>query len=119
MRRTSRRSTNGGLAGDWTIGSEQATGNASGDRIAFRFAARDLHIVLGPSPDRKPIRFRVTIDGKAPGVDHGADVRPDGSGIVTAQRLYQLVRQTESSRERRFEIEFLDPGVQAFAFTFG
>lgn len=107
------------LAGAWTIGAEHAAAAAAGGRIAYRFLGRDLHLVLGPAADHRPIRFRVTIDGKAPGADHGVDVRPDGTGIITEQRLYQLVRQADSNRERHFEIEFLNPGVQAFAFTFG
>jgi cytochrome c biogenesis protein CcdA/thiol-disulfide isomerase/thioredoxin len=107
------------LGGKWTVGSELASAEAAGTRIAYRFFGRDLHLVLGPSANRRPIRFRVTIDGKAPGADHGVDVKPDGTGIVAEQRLYQLVRQSGSIRERRFEIEFLDPGIQAFAFTFG
>ncbi|MCY1448257.1 hypothetical protein D9M71_649140 [compost metagenome] len=88
-------------------------------RIVYRFQARDLHLVLGPGPDGKPVRFRVTIDGKAPGDAHGSDVAPDGSGTVTEQRLYQLVRQPGEVAERTFSIEFLDPEVAAYAFTFG
>jgi hypothetical protein len=75
--------------------------------------------VLGPAADGKPIRFRVTIDGKPPGADHGMDTDADGNGTIDSQRLYQLVRQANGSGERLFEITFLDPGVQAFAFTFG
>jgi hypothetical protein len=75
--------------------------------------------VLGPDADGKPVRFRVTLDGKAPGADHGVDTDADGMGTVTGQRLYQLVRQTGTVQDRTFAIEFLDPGVQAFAFTFG
>ncbi|MBN9291850.1 MAG: hypothetical protein J0H36_12260 [Hyphomicrobium denitrificans] len=78
-----------------------------------------MHLVLGPSADKKPIRFRVTIDGKEPGDSHGFDVAPDGSGTVTEDKLYQLVRQSGDIRERTFAIEFLDPGVNAYAFTFG
>jgi thiol-disulfide isomerase/thioredoxin len=107
------------LGGRWTVGSEHASAETAGTRIAFRFRARDLHLVLGPSAGHRPIRFRVTIDGKAPGADRGVDVTPDGAGTVTEQKLYQLVRQAGPVRERQFEIEFLDPGVQAFAFTFG
>ncbi|BDB28840.1 cytochrome C biogenesis protein DipZ [Cupriavidus sp. TA19] len=108
-----------GLAGNWNVGEEKATLEQPNGRIIHRFHARDLHLVLGPGEDGKPIRFRVTIDGNAPGVSHGTDVAADGSGVVTAQRLYQLVRQREDVRDRTFAIEFLDPGVQAFAFTFG
>lgn len=90
-----------------------------GGRIVYRFHARDLHLVLGPGKDDKPISFRVSIDGKAPGDNHGTDTDKEGNGTVTSQRLYQLVRQTEAVRDRTFGIEFLDPGVEAYAFTFG
>jgi cytochrome c biogenesis protein CcdA/thiol-disulfide isomerase/thioredoxin len=108
-----------GLDGRWTVGSEHATLDAPGGRIVYRFHARDLHLVLGPSADGKPVRFRVRLDGKAPGADHGVDTDAEGNGVVTGQRLFQLVRQHGEIRDRTFEIEFLDPGVQAFAFTFG
>ena len=78
-----------------------------------------MHLVLGPATNGRPIRFRVTLDGKAPGENHGVDVDPQGSGTVVEHRLYQLIRQNSSMDDRAFEIEFLDPGVQAFAFTFG
>ena len=107
------------LGGRWSVGPQSATALAPGARIAFRFHARDLHLVLGPGESGKPVRFRVTIDGKAPGEAAGADVEPDGSGIVTGERLYQLVRQKGDVSDRTFTIEFLDPGVRAFAFTFG
>ncbi|WP_158817585.1 cytochrome c biogenesis protein DipZ [Methylocapsa sp. S129] len=107
------------LAGDWTIGGERAVLNAANGRIAYRFHARDLHLVLGPSADGKPVRFRVLIDGKAPEGDHGADIDDQGNGTIVGQRLYQLIRQSKPSADRQFEIEFLDPGAQAFAFTFG
>jgi cytochrome c biogenesis protein CcdA/thiol-disulfide isomerase/thioredoxin len=107
------------LVGDWTDKGEYAALNQPNGRIAYRFHARDLHLVLGPSPDGKPVRFRVTIDGAAPGIDHGADIDADGQGVVKEQRLYQLIRQSGDVADRTFEIEFLDPGVQAFAFTFG
>ncbi len=108
-----------GLAGGWTVADEKAELDGATGRIAYRFHARDLHLVLGPGADGKPVRFRVTLDGKPPGVDHGADTDGDGLGTVTDQRLYQLVRQTGGIGDRTFEIEFLDPHVQAFAFTFG
>jgi cytochrome c biogenesis protein CcdA/thiol-disulfide isomerase/thioredoxin len=108
-----------GLAGDWTIGGERATLDQKDGAISYRFHARDLHLVLGPGADGKPIRFRVTIDGAAPGASHGADVNADGEGVVTDDRLYQLVRQTGPILDRSFTIQFLDPGVQAYAFTFG
>lgn len=107
------------LSGNWTIGAEHAALNTAGGRIAYRFRARDLHLVLGPRVDAKPVRFRVTIDGKKPGDSHGTDVAPDGSGTVTSEKLYQLVRQSGEIQERTFAIEFLDPDVKAYAFTFG
>jgi hypothetical protein len=90
-------------------------------RIIKGFEARsgDLHLVLGPGPGGKPVRFRVTVDGAAPGDSHGTDVDADGQGIVTGQRLYQLIRQSGKIADHTFEIRFLDPGVQAYAFTFG
>ncbi|MBN9070378.1 MAG: cytochrome c biogenesis protein DipZ [Rhizobiales bacterium] len=108
-----------GLAGDWTVGKEHAALNAADGRIVYRFHARDLHLVLGPGPDGKPVRFRVTLDGRPPGADHGTDTDAGGEGTVTGQRLYQLVRQQQGGADRTFAIEFLDPGVQAYAFTFG
>ena len=108
-----------GLAGDWTVGGERAALNQADGSIVYRFHARDLHLVLGPSADGKPVRFRVTIDGAAPGGSHGTDTDADGQGIVTDHRLYQLVRQDGPVADRSFEIRFLDPGVQAYAFTFG
>jgi thiol-disulfide isomerase/thioredoxin len=107
------------LSGVWTVGVEQAGLNAAGGRLAYRFIGRDLHLVLGSGADGKPVRLRVLLDGKPPGVDHGADTDATGAGKVSGHRLYQLVRQKDPGRERTFEIEFLDPGVQAFAFTFG
>jgi cytochrome c biogenesis protein CcdA/thiol-disulfide isomerase/thioredoxin len=108
-----------GLAGTWKVGAEHATLAAASGRIVYRFHARDLHLVLGPGQDGKPVRFRVSVDGAAPGAAHGTDVAADGSGTVTEQRLYQLVRQTGDVADHTFSIEFLDPGVQAYAFTFG
>ncbi|MGY3175292.1 cytochrome c biogenesis protein CcdA/thiol-disulfide isomerase/thioredoxin [Pseudomonas sp. TE12234] len=107
------------LGGQWHVGSERATASAPASRIVYRFHARDLHLVLGPGADGKPVRFKVLIDGKAPGDAHGMDVAPDGSGRVTEQRLYQLVRQNGGVSDRTFSIEFLDPGASAYAFTFG
>jgi cytochrome c biogenesis protein CcdA/thiol-disulfide isomerase/thioredoxin len=108
-----------GLAGDWTVGAEQASLNVQGGRIAYRFHARDLHLVLGPAAGGGKVRFRVTIDGKPPGADHGMDTDAYGNGVITGQRLYQLVRQKGAIHDRTFEIQFLDPGAQAYAFTFG
>ncbi len=108
-----------GLTGDWTVNAESASLNGANGAIVYRFHARDLHLVLGPGPDGKPVRFSVTIDGKAPGNSHGSDIAADGRGVVDGQRLYQLVRQSGDIADHTFEIRFLDPGVQAFAFTFG
>ncbi|MFS2159278.1 cytochrome c biogenesis protein DipZ [Pseudomonas sp. Pseusp122] len=108
-----------GLEGQWNIGSEQASLNSANGKIAYRFHARDLHLVLGPGADGNPVRFSVTVDGKAPGAAHGMDVAPDGSGQVKEQRLYQLVRQPGDVADHTFTIEFLDAGVAAYAFTFG
>lgn len=107
------------LDGQWKVGAERATASAPASRIVYRFHARDLHLVLGPGADGQPVRFKVLIDGKAPGAAHGTDVAPDGSGRVTEQRLYQLIRQPGAVQDRTFSIEFLDPGVSAYAFTFG
>jgi len=107
------------LAGSWSVDPEKAVLQAAPGRIVFRFLARDLHLVLGPGQDGKPVRFRVLLDGTAPAAGHGADADADGQGVVTEQRLYQLIRQSGDVREHVFSIEFLDPGVQAYAFTFG
>ena len=107
------------LAGDWTVAEDSAHANTSKDRIAFRFHARDLHLVLGPSPDGRPVRFHVLLDGKDPDASHGADIDDHGNGMITEHRLYQLIRQSQPVADHQFDIEFLDPGVQAFAFTFG
>jgi len=107
------------LSGDWTVAAESARLNAKGGAITYRFHARDLHLVLGPGEAGAPVRFRITIDGRKPGDDHGMDTDAEGNGVVTGQRLYQLVRQTGEIADRTFEIQFLDPGVEAYAFTFG
>ncbi len=107
------------LSGDWTIKKEATQLNKENGRITYRFHARDLHLVMGPAAPGTPVRFRVLIDGQKPGVAHGVDVDELGNGTVTEQRLYQLIRQPGSVADRQFEIEFLDPGVEAFAFTFG
>ncbi|HEY1613135.1 MAG TPA: cytochrome c biogenesis protein DipZ [Rhizomicrobium sp.] len=108
-----------GLDGNWTIGRQATVLNAASGAIVFRFHARDLHLVLGPAANNRPVRFRVTLDGKPPGDSHGADTDAAGRGAVTDQRLYQLIRQTGAIGDHTFAITFLDPGVQAFAFTFG
>jgi cytochrome c biogenesis protein CcdA/thiol-disulfide isomerase/thioredoxin len=107
------------LDGRWTVHPENAVLERAGGRIVYRFRGRDLHLVLGPGAGGKPVRFRIRLDGKPPGADHGMDTDADGNGTVTEQRLYQLVRQKSGSGERVFEITFLDPGVRAYAFTFG
>jgi len=106
------------LEGPWLDKRQSAISFAPGAKIAFRFHARDLHLVLGPVGG-KPVRFRVTLDGQAPGGDAGVDAKADGSGVVSEQRLYQLVRQKGQVRDRTFTVEFLDPGAEAFSFTFG
>ena len=108
-----------GLTGNWAIGGESAVLTRAGGGVAHRFSARDLHLVLGPGSRGKPVRFKITLDGAAPGPDHGADTDAEGYGTVSETRLYQLVRQTRDVRERLFEIHFLDAGVEAYAFTFG
>jgi cytochrome c biogenesis protein CcdA/thiol-disulfide isomerase/thioredoxin len=107
------------LAGKWTDQGQIAVLNSAGGGIRYRFHARDLHLVLGPSADGKPVHFRISIDGHAPGQDHGVDTNSNGDGTVTENRLYQLVRQKGAITDHTFTIEFLSPGVQAFAFTFG
>ena len=107
------------LSGDWTMGRQAVVLDKAGGRIAYSFRARDLHLVMGPSARGKSVRFRVALDGQLAGAAHGVDVDDRGNGTVTEQRLYQLIRQPKPITERRFEIEFLDPGVEAFAFTFG
>jgi hypothetical protein len=107
-----------GLSGEWTVSAERAVLDKKDGAIAYRFHARDLHLVLGPSGEA-PVHFRVTIDGQAPGDSHGADTDADGNGVITGQRLYQLVRQSGPITDRTFEIRFSDPGAQAYAFTFG
>ena len=107
------------LAGDWTVQKGAAASNKADGRIAYRFHARDLHLVMGPAARGASVRFRVLIDGMPPGAAHGTDVDDQGVGTVTEQRLYQLIRQPKPIADRLFEIEFLDPGVEAYAFTFG
>ena len=107
------------LTGDWTVGPEGIGLAQPGGRIAYRFLARDVHLVLGTPADGKPVRFRVLIDGHAPLEDRGSDVDAQGRGVVDGYRLYQLVRRQTNDRDALFEIEFLDPGVRAYAFTFG
>jgi thiol-disulfide isomerase/thioredoxin len=107
------------LSGDWTVAKNLTALNKPNGRIAYRFHSRDLHLVMGPATRGASVRFRVLIDGQAPGAAHGIDIDDQGNGTVTEQRLYQLIRQQKPIADRQFEIEFLDSGVEAFAFTFG
>jgi thiol-disulfide isomerase/thioredoxin len=107
------------LSGDWTVSAGMVALNRPNGRIACQFHARDLHLVMGPAVRGASVRFRVLIDGRPAGAVHGSDVDPEGSGTVVDQRMYQLVRQQRPIADRRFEIEFLDPGVEAFVLTFG
>jgi hypothetical protein len=107
------------LAGEWTMGRQATALSSPTGRIVYRFHARDLHVVMGPPRHGSSVRFRVSLDGQPPGPAHGADVDEGGHGIAVEQRLYQLIRQPKPIVDRRFEIEFLDAGVETFAFTFG
>jgi thiol-disulfide isomerase/thioredoxin len=107
------------LSGDWTMQKQTALLNKPNGRVVYRFHARDLHLVMGPAAPGTSVRFRVLIDGKPPGAAHGVDVDDQGNGTVTEQRMYQLIRQPKPIADRQFEIEFLGPGVETFAFTFG
>jgi len=107
------------LAGDWTVKRQAIVLNQAGGRILYRFSARDLHLVMAPPARRTPVRFRVLIDGQPPGAAHGSDVDDQGNGTLTQPRLYQLLRQPGPITDHTFEATFHDPGVQAYAFTFG
>ena len=107
------------LSGDWTMGEQAITLNAANGQIAYRFHARDLHLITGPLVPGGSVRFRVVLDGQRPGAAHGLDIDDQGEGTVTEQRLYQLIRQPGHTTDRTALITFLDPAVQAFAFTFG
>jgi thiol-disulfide isomerase/thioredoxin len=107
------------LAGNWTVGRQAVVLNQAEGRIVYRFHARDLHLVMGPAGPGTPARFRVLLDGQAPGAAHGSDVDDQGDGTVTQPRLHQLLRQPGPISDRTLEATFLDPGVQAYAFTFG
>jgi thiol-disulfide isomerase/thioredoxin len=107
------------LSGPWNVNAESAVLEATPGKIEFRFHSRDLHLVMAPSRDGKPVRFKVTLDGAPPGTDCGVDSSPDGTGEVREPRLYQLIRQKGAIHDRTFAIEFLDPDVQALDFTFG
>ncbi len=108
-----------GLGGTWKAGAESDTLDSAPGKVVFRFHARDLHMVLGPAKNRTPVRFRVKLNGAAPGDDHGSDSGADGTGEVRQPRMYQLIRHKGPIEDMTFEIEFLDPGVEVFSFTFG
>jgi hypothetical protein len=107
------------LSGDWTVREDAAALNKAGGSIAYRFHARDLHLVMGPATPGASVKFRVLVDGEPPGAARGVDVDEQGLGTVTEQRMYTLIRQPGPIADRQFEIEFFGPGVEAFAFTFG
>jgi thiol-disulfide isomerase/thioredoxin len=107
------------LSGDWTLEEQAVTLNEGGGQIAYRFHARDLHLVMGPAAPGIPVRFHVRLDGQPPGAAHGSDVDADGNGTLAEQRLYQLIRQPGPVADRTFEITFLSSGAQAYSFTFG
>ena len=108
-----------GLVGSWNISPEAAVLQAVPGKVVFRFHARDLNVILAPAKDGKPVRFKVTLDGDAPGDDDGVDTAADGTGEIREPRMYQLIRQKGHIEDRIFEIEFLDPGVRVLDFTFG
>jgi thiol-disulfide isomerase/thioredoxin len=107
------------LSGTWTVAGHAAILNEPGGRVAYQFHARDVNLVMGPASMGASIQFRVSLDGQAPDGAHGSDVQPDGSGTLSDQRTYQLIRQPGGIADHRFEIEFLDAGVEAYCFTFG
>jgi hypothetical protein len=107
------------LSGEWTVGEQATLLHTARGRTVYRFHARDLHLVMGSAARGTSVRFRVLLDGQSPGPAHGSDVDEQGNGTVTTQRLYQLIRQPQPIADRQFEIEFLDAGMEAFAFTFG
>lgn len=108
-----------GLGGLWSASAESSALQQAPGKVVFRFHSRDLHMVLGPAKNGSSARFKVTLDGAAPGDNHGVDSAADGSGAVNLPRMYQLIRQKGRVQDRTFEIEFLDPGVEVFSFTFG
>jgi hypothetical protein len=107
------------LSGDWTIGREASRLNEPGGRIACTFHARDLHLIMGPSSPGSPVRFQVLVDGEISGAGYGIDIDQAGGGVLREQRLYNLLRNSQPVHTRRFEIEFLDAGAEAYSFTFG
>jgi Thioredoxin like C-terminal domain len=107
------------LIGEWTVTRGLVSLNAPNGRLRYRFHARDVHLVMGAPGQRVPVGFRISVDGRPPGAAHGVDTDASGNGMVMEPRLYQLIRQTTPIVDRQFEIEFLEAGVEAFAFTFG
>jgi thioredoxin family protein len=107
------------LGGDWAVRRQAAVLEEANGRIGYRFHARDLNLVMAPGAHGGPVRFRVRIDGHPPGPAHGIDVDEQGNGVVAEPRMYQLIRQPGPVADRQFEIQFLDPGVEVFVFTFG
>ena len=107
------------LSGEWTIGGQAAQLHEAGGQLAYRFRARDVNLVMGPAQGGQPVRFRVRVDAAEPGAARGGDIDEHGEGIATDRRLYQLVRQPGDVGEHTFEITFLEPGVEAYVFTFG
>jgi hypothetical protein len=107
------------LAGNWTVGRQAIMANQAGGRILYRFHARDLHLVMAPPTPETPARFQVLVDSQPPGPAHGTDLDDQGNGTLTHPRLYQLLRQPGPISDHTLELSFLDPGVQAYAFTFG
>jgi hypothetical protein len=108
-----------GLAGNWTVKGRAAVLNEPNGRIVYRFHARDVNLIMGVPPGSKPVRFTVKVDGKPPGDAHGTDVDAEGNGTAARQTTYQLVREQSRIADREFEIQFAEPGVEAFCFTFG
>ncbi len=108
-----------GLSGSWTVRSDASALNGPKGLVAYQFHARDVNLVMGPAEKGATVRFRVLLDGESAGSAHGADVDANGNGTVVQQRMYQLIRQPGPIQDRRFEIEFLDGGAEAFCFTFG
>lgn len=108
-----------GLGGLWKVGAESGILQSAPGKIVFRFHSRDLHMVLGPTKNGTPVRFKIELNGAAPQADHGSDSSADGSGEIRQPRMYQLIRQKGPVKDVTFEIEFLDPGVEVFSFTFG
>jgi hypothetical protein len=107
------------LAGDWTVRMDSAVLKGANGRLLYRFHARDANLIMSPPANSQPVRFRLLIDGRTPGAAHGSDVDEQGNGTVAEPRMYQLIRQPGPIVDRELEIQFLEPGVAAFDFTFG